>query len=149
MAVFDIEAVQRAIRVELELFGEEWLSAARQWLTDHNTDYTGATRENLYAEIFENIDETILEAGSRTGVSLWVHQGRGPGRMPPVHKIRDWVQIKLGVKDTRRATSLAWAIAKTIAAKGTRGQPFLQEPLNELLPALPGRLERAIENALE
>lgn len=147
--LFDTGAISDAINAELYEIGIDWLVAADQWLFDNNTNYTGRTRDDLYFEIIQTLDEVALEAGSRSGHSLWVHEGRGPGRMPPVHKIRDWVQVKLGVTNPKKATSIAWAIAKTIAAKGTKAQPFLRESLEALLPEIPGRIERAIINAIE
>lgn len=146
---FDSEAISEAINAELYEIGIDWLVAADQWLFDNNSNYTGQTRDELYFEIVETLDGVALEAGSRSGHSLWVHEGRGPGRMPPVSKIKDWVRVKLGVGDERAATSIAWAIAKSIAEKGTKPQPFLRESLEALLPSIPGRIERAIANAIE
>lgn len=39
--------------------------------------------------------------------------GRGPGRMPPIRPIQDWI-------DATGSDLNAWAVAKSIAAKGTR-----------------------------
>ena len=47
--------------------------------------------------------------------------GRKAGKMPPIDKIRQWVESKgiTGNRSNMTSTSLAWAIAKKIAAEGT------------------------------
>jgi hypothetical protein len=89
-----------------------------------------------------------VKVGPMTKYSWWLHFGRGPGRMPPVQNILDWVKEKhvagsyasvgrglggyprykrSGSKSQRASEDLdaAWAIARHIAAHGTRPFPFL------------------------
>lgn len=47
----------------------------------------------------------------------WADRGRGPGGMPPINKIKEWVEVKLNVADS---TSVAYAIAHKIAKEGTQ-----------------------------
>jgi hypothetical protein len=51
--------------------------------------------------------------------SYWVNFGRRAGSLPPITAIANWVAIK-GLP-----TEATWPIAKTIAAKGTPGQPYV------------------------
>ena len=43
----------------------------------------------------------------------WVGNGRGPGRMPPLGPIQEWV-------NARRLTISAYAVARTIAKQGSK-----------------------------
>ena len=51
--------------------------------------------------------------------SYWVNFGRRAGSMPPIRAIANWVEIK-GLP-----TEAIWPIAKSIAKKGTPGQPYV------------------------
>lgn len=52
--------------------------------------------------------------------------GRAAGKMPPVKAIKKWIELK-GIKPLKgNTTSLAWAIAKSIAKKGTNPKYHLQ-----------------------
>ena len=69
--------------------------------------------------------------------------GRSAGKMPPVDEIKQWI-IKKGIQpieEEMKITSLAWAIAKTIAKKGTNEKYHLKiyeqvitpERINEII----------------
>lgn len=50
---------------------------------------------------------------------VYANEGRKAGKMPPISAIRAWV-IKKGLADNeKQETSIAWAIAMTIARKGS------------------------------
>lgn len=71
--------------------------------------------------------------------AYWVEYGRKAGGMPPIKPILEWIKKKgiadkttpSGARKTRgkdflkEATSLAYAIAKSIARFGTKAKPFL------------------------
>lgn len=91
----------------------------------------------------------------------YVDQGakRGPGRMPPISAILNWIQRKQITRPAKFANnkSFAFAIAKGIAAKGTRmskPKPFIQPSITyimnkELEKELTPELEQAITNYLK
>jgi hypothetical protein len=113
---------------------------------------------------------------SQTGLSVefsmfdywkWVEEGRGPGGMPSVDRIEEWMKGK-GIKPSKlkQATtgkrvkvsqstyekahrSMAWAIAKNIAKKGTikrfgyKGSKFLSDVLTD------GRVDKLEETLTE
>lgn len=54
-----------------------------------------------------------------------VDKGRRPGKMPPVGAILDWLRRKNIVPKNGKLGNLAWAIAKSIAKRGIRARPFL------------------------
>jgi hypothetical protein len=89
-----------------------------------------------------------VKVGPTTKYSWWLHFGRGPGKMPPIQNILDWVKEKhiagtyrvvgthrgrypryerSGGRAQREREDLdtAWAIARAIARKGTKPFPFL------------------------
>jgi len=55
-------------------------------------------------------------------------QGRGPGRRPPINAIEDWIEVKGITGDSGQTIrSLAFAIANSIAARGTKAQNRIPE----------------------
>lgn len=71
-----------------------------------------------------------LEAKAENGIgyingadyTYYLAYGRKPGKMPPVEPLIKWVTAKLGVSG-REGKSIAWAVAKKIAAEGTEYFP--------------------------
>ena len=63
-----------------------------------------------------------IKAKGNTMVAIdyveWADRGRGKGKMPPVDKLIEWAQIKLGLTG-KEAISAGWAIAKTIKEEGS------------------------------
>lgn len=63
-----------------------------------------------------------IKAKGNTMVAIdyveWADRGRGKGKMPPVDKLIEWAQIKLGLTG-KEAISTGWAIAKTIKEEGS------------------------------
>lgn len=72
--------------------------------------------------------------------ATYVEFGRRPGKRPPIDAIKQWVdkkhlsdtysiknrqQSNRGKDYKRRRDSMAWAIANSIAKKGTQAHPFL------------------------
>jgi len=51
--------------------------------------------------------------------SYWVNFGRRAGSLPPIRAIANWVAIKGLPKEA------VWPITKSIAKKGTPGQPYV------------------------
>lgn len=79
----------------------------------HNAGYSGGEFEN--AKFIADDDKIILDAPEYTRFMLF---GRGPGKMPPIEPIAGWC-AKMGIDVS------PWAIAKSIAKKGTKGNNFL------------------------
>lgn len=84
--------------------------------------------------------DNTVDAGFYSAYAAFVENGRGPGRMPPVDVIEEWVLRKgrkknsalkaaavfSGKSESELAHEAAWAIAKSIAEKGTEPHPFLK-----------------------
>lgn len=81
----------------------------------------------------------------------WVEFGRGPGRMPPIDDIATWAAEKLGDE------SLAFVVARSIAAKGTllgkrtghtRGWAHAREVKRKRRRTIVTRFRRGIKRAV-
>ena len=79
----------------------------------------GAIR-NTTGKIFDEMTTTVDVGADYIEAALYandywrlVGNGRGPGGMPPVQRIQEWV-------DRAGVTVSAWAIAKSIAQRGTK-----------------------------
>ena len=63
--------------------------------------------------------------------------------MPPVQPIADWVAAKFGEQGPE-GVRIAWAIAKTIAAKGTKPNPVWQRTAERMLPEIQRKIAEAV-----
>lgn len=72
-----------------------------------------------------------------------VETGARP-HLPPVAALIPWVMRKLGAADEKQATSIAWAVAKSIEKKGTRGHEMFERAQIDLEPMAAPTIERAI-----
>ena len=83
---------------------------------------------------------------------IFVENGRGPGKFPPIDKILEWVRIKpvIPYSDSRgrlpTEEQLAFLISRKIAEQGTEPRRVLAETITELnnyyLPLLQQALDR-------
>ena len=96
---------------------------AQSILDTQGTSDTGVLKNTI--NVARNIDGSRrVETGS--GYGLYVEFGRPAGRMPNPKDLQVWVRNKLGIKNQKRAKRVAFAIAKGIAQRGTKAQPFLR-----------------------
>jgi hypothetical protein len=77
-----------------------------------------------------------------------VETGTRP-HFPPPSALLLWVQKKLHIEDEKKALSVAFAISRTIAKRGTQGAHMFDQALAQLQLMAPGIMERAIAEALE
>ena len=83
----------------------------------------------------QKVDEKTLDVGffssdvENKGYARYVEYGRKPGKMPPPDILADileaWAykKFRLSHKDARSA---AWALARSIAKKGTKARPYFE-----------------------
>ena len=78
----------------------------------------------------QKVDDKTLDVGffssdSDKGYARYVEYGRRPGKMPPPDILEAWAykKYRLSHKDAR---SMAWALARSIAKKGTKARPFFE-----------------------
>ena len=110
----------------------------------YNTYLLSAARNNMsqYYELKDKISFKVDVSGKLSEVTFnapeywkYANYGRPPGKMPPVSAIEEWITRRRIVPEsntsTPNATSLAYAIARKIERKGTKGTKFLEKSLDE------------------
>ena len=63
--------------------------------------------------------------------------------MPPVEPIQEWIRAKRIKVPKYTQQQLGWAIAKSIAKKGTRPKPFIENSISFILNNFPQELTKA------
>ena len=113
-------------------------------LEAYNMYLLSAVRNNMsqYYELKDKISFKVDVSGKLSEVTFnapeywkYANYGRPPGKMPPVSAIEEWITRRRIVPEsntsTPNATSLAYAIARKIERKGTKGTKFLEKSLDE------------------
>ena len=75
---------------------------------------------------------------SKTPYAIFVHEGTAP-HMPPVDAITPWANKK-GINP--------WALAMSIAKKGTKANPFLQRAVDSSEAGIESEFETAMQSTL-
>ena len=78
----------------------------------------------------QKVDDKTLDVGffssdSDKGYASYVEYGRKPGKMPPPDILEAWAYKKFRLSH-KEARSAAWALARSIAKKGTKARPFFE-----------------------
>jgi|DEB0MinimDraft_10_1074344.scaffolds.fasta_scaffold12310_5 hypothetical protein len=111
------------------LLGEKITDVMVDELVSDNKIATG----NLIQSIRSRVEET--QEGPATVIEfaqygVYVDAGRRPGdKMPPVQAIESWISQRRIKTGTFTQTQLAWAIAKSIAKKGIKASPFIDNSI--------------------
>ena len=79
----------------------------------------------------EWIEPNMLQIEYNAPYAMYVEYGTGPHPVPPQVLI-GWVRRKLGIK-SKKAASVAWAIANKISKQGTQPKPFLRTAINDAI----------------
>ena len=79
----------------------------------------------------QKVDDKTLDVGffssdvEDKGYARYVEYGRKPGKMPPPEILEAWAYKKFRLSH-KEARSMAWALARSIAKKGTKARPFFE-----------------------
>ena len=78
----------------------------------------------------QKVDDKTLDVGffssdSDKGYASYVEYGRKPGKMPPPDILEAWAYKKFRLSH-KEARSMVWALAHSIAKKGTKARPFFE-----------------------
>lgn len=109
---------------------------------------------NLY-----NSFEKVIEVGEdyfKVSISLadywqYLENGRGPGKFPPVDKIKEWIEVKpvnptpLSNGKTPSVEQLSFLISRKIANEGTEGKPFFEPAKEQTIREFEDKINQAIE----
>lgn len=66
------------------------------------------------------------DVAAHVNYARWVHDGRGPGRMPPPAALRAWAR-------RHGMAGAEFLIARAIGRRGVSGRPFLADALRQAL----------------
>ena len=78
----------------------------------------------------------IVTAGTR--YARYTEEGTGPGGIPPLQAMKDWIRVKRIVpRDPNMSQDqLAHVIRRSITRRGTPDQPFLRPALADKIPRI-------------
>lgn len=132
------ELLRTATEIDLLVQGELMQSLPKGAGGLHGAGLVGSvfTRETALADRVIGMVATSQAYADDVEVGTRKH-------MPPIQPLVDWVEAKLGLHDDE-AEGAAWAIAKTIAKRGTRPQPVWQETYKRILPTIQNKLQAAL-----
>ena len=137
----------------------------RQVLEDFADYFTQQARDNLQGNgsnasytLYDSFEKIIVVDDEHFSVSIaledyfrFVEEGRGPGKFPPVDKIREWISVKPispypGENGKIPSVDqLTYLIGRKIATEGTDPQPFFQPAKDDAI----SRFEEAISLAID
>lgn len=83
-------------------------------LSSTGANATGKTSRSLELEA---TDTRLKIEGAKS--FLFVEVGRGAGKRPPIAPLKEWAIAKGLARDSKQATSIAFAVATKIASSGT------------------------------
>jgi phage gpG-like protein len=101
---------------------------------------SGRLRNSLTVDFRSRTGEVAATVGSNLVYAKPVEYGSRP-HFPPVAPLELWARRKLGVP-ARRARSVAFAVARKIARRGTPAQPYLGPALEQSKGAIEAALAR-------
>lgn len=117
---------------------ERFMHAATLYLQGEIQERTPAAHGTLrgsWTNDVERAGENVIGVvGTPLAYATPVDLGTRP-HFPPVEALMDWVKVKFGVPDSE-ARSIAFLIARKIAAKGTQGAGMLEAAIAAAEPQL-------------
>jgi hypothetical protein len=119
---------------------------AKKALKDNGSVATGMLRNS--GSVRPQVDGTV-DAGFYAEYAYWVEYGRKAGGMPPVKLIKEWVRKKHITSNEKEIDSMAFAIAKNIAANGTKAKPFLTPSYEENKARIDELMQKAINEVTD
>lgn len=118
--------IYRASRDGLSRTGLNIIADAQQNLKANGTNYTGKLSNSGRVEEVRGQDALDIGFFSKgKGYAEYVEYGRRAGRFPPVRQLAQWARKKLRATG-KQSDSIGCMIARKIARKGTRPQPFFR-----------------------
>ena len=97
-------------------------------------------------------DDTFTVSINLEDYWIFVENGRGPGKFPPIDKILEWIRVKpiTPYSDSRgrlpTEEQLAFLISRKIAEQGTEGRNVLFETVDELNRHYLPLLQKALDD---
>jgi hypothetical protein len=141
--------LQRApeiVRPELHraaLEGSLLLERAVKDLTPVGIGGGGGLRGSIAAQPTAQLGEEVIGVvGTAMAYAVPVELGTRP-HFPPIQPLKDWVRLKLDIRDDDEAEGVAWAIARKIAVHGTEGVHMFRDAFEQNRRQVVGMFEAA------
>ena len=125
---------------------------AKDNLRQNKSIATGQLRASGRAQAVEGdpdaVDVGFFSEGTQGGYAAYVEYGRKSGKMPPVDYLIQWVRKKLRLPE-KEARARGWAMARSIARKGTRPHPFFTPAVEKNKKAVTDAIQEAIRKDID
>lgn len=118
-----------------------------QSIQRHTPVGTGVLQRAIYWHAPAELHRLVQVSPPADAYAAPVEYGSSP-HLPPIAALHSWVQVKLGVTDQAQARSIAFAVARTIARRGTRQHAMFQRGLQQAEQAVLELVQRALDQAL-
>ena len=164
LQIIGLDKVTAEIRAAIGTGIEQGMEAAgtrgAQLVQDNiRSPYLGRPAAVASGVLLNSISYEVSRAATQSSVVIfsqppggdyasYVETGTGP-HFPPIAPLMLWVSKRLGVRDEKQALSIAFAIAKTIARRGTTGFGMFARAAQVLIGEIGGIFEAAIAAAIE
>lgn len=117
--------------------GEELKQAMTDQLKSNGSYNTGNLANSIqYSVEQRDFEYALIRKMLKYGDYVDQGIGRGPGKMPPVMDIIEWIKFKrIPVPSTMTIEAFAFVIARKIGERGTnpRPRPFITPSINKVL----------------
>ena len=123
----DPQTVGRAARKGLSQMGQAVRREAVQRAPVGVSGGGGGLRGSIVVQVERGPIPLEARVGPTVAYGAPVEFGSRP-HMPPVSALIDWVRLK-AARGAPNPERIAWAIARTIARRGTRAQPYMRPGL--------------------
>ena len=141
-----------AARESLAEAGMLIVNDAKNNLRSNHSVVTGQLRASGRAQAVEGdpdaVDVGFFSDNTQGGYAAYVEYGRRSGKMPPVDYLIQWVRKKLRLPD-KEARARGWAMARSIARKGTRPHPFFTPAVEKNKKAVTDAIQEAIRKDID
>ena len=120
--------VQRECFKAMQIASLDIIADAKTNLRVNGSVVTGNLRASGKVQ---KVDDKTLDVGFFSsdardkGYASYVEHGRKPGKMPPPDILEAWAYKKFRLSH-KEARSKAWALARSIAKKGTKARPYFE-----------------------
>lgn len=141
------------------------IADAKENLKDNHSVATGQLRASGKVQRVEGdsqaLDAGFFAEGKNEGYAFFVEYGRRSGKMPPVEYIKEWLRKKRSAHNLKAALAItgkskedfllstAWAIAKSIAKKGTKPHPFFDPAVKKNEQAISEAIAQAVKQEIK
>lgn len=134
----------------LDEYAEKAKELYKRKLTDKGINASYKLLNSVETVVRRNDDEFTVVINLEP-YWIFVENGRGPGKFPPIDKILEWIRVKpvIPYSDNRgrlpTEEQLAFLISRKIAEQGTEGKHILAETITELNSIYLPKLQRALD----